>query len=126
MLLVGKMNDSTPLTPHAFLKQISHLWPILKGSLAKVHKPCIRPGCRACQNGEKHPAYIFSFTQNGKRRCMYVPQDLVPIIQQGIKNGRRLEATLYALGEQLIRQHRKHRADKAHRHTAGPKTGSKS
>src|ERR1039457_5528551 len=61
-----------------FLRQLQKLWPAIKGSLAQVRKPCIRPNCPACARDDKHPAFILSFTDKGRRRCMYVPAELVP------------------------------------------------
>src|SRR5437867_12243382 len=61
-----------------FLHQFEKLWPAIKGSLAEVRKPCIRPNCPACAKGDKHRAFILSFTDKGRRRCMYVPAQLVP------------------------------------------------
>lgn len=87
--------------------QFQALWPALKGSLAKVFKACNRKHCPACARGDKHPSWIFSFSQGGRRRCLYVPLALVPTIRQGIKNGRQLEALLYRVGPALIKGYRK-------------------
>jgi len=92
-----------------FLEDVQRLWPVLKGSLAQIRKPCIRPACPACARGEKHPAFILSFTQGGRRRCMYVPAALVCLLQTGLQNGRRLEALLYQLGPALLRHYRQER-----------------
>jgi hypothetical protein len=92
-----------------FLRQLQKLWPAIKGSLAQVRKPCIRPNCPACARGDKHPAFIFSFTDKGRRRCMYVPAELVPQLRQALSNGKALEAFLYQLGPELLRLHRKQR-----------------
>ena len=90
-------------------KELEGLWPLAKGSLAEVRKPCIRKGCTACAKGEKHRAFIFSYMDNKQRRCMYVPQELIPVIHQAIKNGRRLEEILQQMGLQLIREYRERR-----------------
>jgi len=92
-----------------FADQLATLWPPLKGSLAQVKKPCIRKNCPACARGDKHPAWIFSFTEGKRRRCMYVPKELVPLFRQGLQNGRRLEQRLYALGRELLRAYRQQR-----------------
>jgi len=89
-----------------FMKKIEALWPLAKGSLAQVRKPCIRPNCRACSEGRKHKAHIFSFTKGGKRRCMYVPKELVPTLRLAISNGRKLERKLFKLGEAVIKDYR--------------------
>jgi hypothetical protein len=92
-----------------FLRQLEKLWPAIKGSLAEVRKPCIRPNCPACVRGDKHPAFILSFTDTGRRRCMYVPAALVPQLQQALRNGKSLETLLYQLGPELLRQYRQQR-----------------
>src|SRR5437762_12088374 len=92
-----------------FLQQFEKLWPAIKGSLAEVRKPCIRPKCPACAKGDKHPAFILSFTDKGRRRCMYVPAELVPRLRQALRNGKALEALLYQLAPDLLRQYRKDR-----------------
>jgi hypothetical protein len=98
-------------------KNWHRLWPALKGSLAKVYKPCIRSGCPQCAKGAKHPAYILSFTQQGKRHCMYVPQALVATLQHALANGRRLEALLYAQGPRVLKAFRQQRQSPAEKPT---------
>ena len=95
-----------------FLDQLARLWPALKGSLAEVRKPCIRPNCPACKQGDNHPAFLLSFTQAGRRRCMYVPAELVPLLRRGLANGRQLEALLYQVGPALLQAHRQQRDKK--------------
>src|SRR5438105_15837765 len=71
-----------------FLHQFEKLWPAIKGSLAEVRKPCIRPHCPACARGDKHRAFILSFTDKGRRRCMYVPAELVPQLRRPFAKAR--------------------------------------
>ena len=106
-------SDALPQLQQSFLAQLPSLWPPLKGSLALVKKPCIRKHCPACARGDKHPAWIFSFTEGKRRRCMYVPKDLVPLLRRGLQNGRHLEQLLFALGPDLLRAHRQQRAKPA-------------
>jgi hypothetical protein len=91
------------------LRQFQKLWPAIKGSLSEIRKPCIRPDCPACARGDKHPAFILSFTDKGRRRCMYVPAELVPQLRQALRNGKALEELLYQLGPELLRQYRQQR-----------------
>ena len=95
-----------------FLQQLPKLWPAIKGSIAPVRKTCLRPGCRACASGQKHPAFIFSFTQGGKRRCRYVPRQLVPFFERALRNGRQIETLLAELGPALLQQQRQQRTHK--------------
>jgi hypothetical protein len=99
-----------PPEQQAFLDELVALWPLAKGSLAEIRKPCIRPSCPACRSGRKHKAVIFSFTQAGKRRCRYVPAELVPLLRQALGNGRRAEQRLVELGAELLERHRQQRA----------------
>jgi len=89
-----------------FFKKLSALWPALKGSLAQVRKPCTRPNCPACAIGAKHSAYLLAFTDKGRRRCMYVPNAMAPLLERALRNGRRIEELLYATGPALLREYR--------------------
>ena len=89
--------------------QFTALWPALKGSLARVYKPCIRKNCPACARGDKHSAWLLTFTQRGRRCCLYVPLALVPVIRQALQNGRHLEQLLYRVGPALVKEYRQHR-----------------
>jgi len=93
----------------SILKKMASLWPALKGSLALVHKPCIRPGCALCASGKKHPAHMLSYTMEGRRRCMYVPVGLVPLIRKSLENGRKIENLLCQSGPALVSEYRKAR-----------------
>jgi len=95
-----------------FQSRLLPLWPALKGSLCEVRKPCIRPNCAACACGDKHPAFILTFTEKGRRRCMYVPAEMVPALREGLDNGRKLEALLTEVGPMLLRRFREGRAAK--------------
>jgi hypothetical protein len=89
-----------------YLEKILPLWPALKGSLALVRKPCIRPHCRACARGDKHPNYLLAFAQDGRRRCLYVPRALVPALKRALANGRQIERLLFQMGPALVREYR--------------------
>lgn len=86
----------------SFLAEAKKLWPLAKGSLAEVRKPCIRPGCKACATGKKHRAFLFSFKKGDRRRCMYVPLELVKVMRRAIRNGRALEKCMSGMGSELI------------------------
>ena len=86
-------------------KLLAH-WPALKGSLALVRKPCIRPQCRACASGRKHPNYLLAYSHRGRRRCLYVPLAMVPVLKRALRNGRRIEQLLYQMGPALVNEYR--------------------
>ena len=101
-----KQKKQIASTPQRLWNKLHGCWPALKGSLALVHKPCIRPNCRTCASGKKHPNYLLAFTREGRRRCLYVPRAMVPTIKRALHNGRRVEQLLYQMGPALLEQYR--------------------
>lgn len=101
-----KHKNSPSALQRRFLEKVAPLWPALKGSLALVRKPCVRPHCRACARGQKHPNYLLAFNEKGRRRCLYVPQAMVAALEQALDNGRKIEQLLYAMGPALLAEHR--------------------
>lgn len=97
-----------------FLDELAELWPVAKGSLAEVRKPCGRKDCVPCQEGRKHPAFIFTFRRSGKTLCRHVPRDLAPRLRQAIANGRKLEEALVRAGEGLILLNRLDKENRTH------------
>ena len=108
-------SDQADIRKGAFLSEVAELWPMAKGSLAEVRKPCIRPACPACRRGDKHPAYIYSYIEGGRRGCMHVPRELVPRLRQAIQNGRRMEERLVQKGCEMVREYRRLRDLSLHR-----------
>jgi hypothetical protein len=92
-----------------FLAEVQACWPAVLGTMAEVRKRCIRPRCAACAEGRHHPAVLFTFMDQGRRRCLYVPQGFVATLRQALKNGRRLEQRLRQMGADLIRDFRRGR-----------------
>ena len=101
-----KQKQPTVSARQRFWKILQSCWPALKGSLALVHKPCIRPNCPACASGKKHPNYLLAFSHRGKRRCLYVPAAMVPVLRRALENGRRIEKMLYEMGPALLGEYR--------------------
>jgi hypothetical protein len=90
-----------------WLAQLQPLWPAIKGSLALVKKPCIRPQCGACAQGKKHPAWILSVVTGGRRTTLYVPQALVGPIKTALNNGPKIEALLHRGALQMVKDYRR-------------------
>ncbi len=84
------------------LAQIRKLWPAAKGSVAEVRKPCVRPNCKACAEGRRHRAFILSYKEGTRRRCLYVPADRVEALRRAIANGRRIEQLLSLAGARMV------------------------
>ena len=81
-----------------FLRQVSELWPLAIGSLSLRTGPCIRENCSACQRGEGHASYALYGRQKNRRFSVYVPQEMVPLVQQAVDNGRKLQKLIGEAG----------------------------
>ena len=101
-----KQKKQSSSAQQRFWNKLQGYWPALKGSLALVHKPCIRSNCRTCASGKKHPNYLLAFSDEGRRRCLYVPSALVPTLKRALNNGRRIERLLYQMGPALLAEYR--------------------
>ena len=101
-----KQNRTHSSAQKLFQDKLLALWPAIKGSLAEVRKPCIRPNCPVCARGDKHPNYLLAFTHKGRRRCLYVPKAMVSALERALENGRQIEKLLYEMGPALLKQFR--------------------
>lgn len=81
-----------------FLRQVSELWPLAAGSLSLRTGPCIRENCSACQRGEGHASYALYGRKASRRFSVYVPQELVALVQQAVDNGRKLQQLMREAG----------------------------
>lgn len=97
--------------PDRLLRQIQALLPAAKGCVCKIRKPCIRPDCRLCKEGKKHPSFILEWHDGQRRRCTYVPERLVAALRKAIANGRRIERLLSLAGAQMVMEARRHKQE---------------
>lgn len=97
-----KTKKETTDSRQAFIKEVSGLWPLAKGSLSEVRKPCVRKGCKVCEQDGGHKAWIFTYREGGKLKCLHVRPEHVEHMRQAITNGRKLEALLASLGPQVV------------------------
>ena len=90
-------------------RAIKELWPLAKGSLNQIKKSCGRKNCKRCASGQRHLAWLFTFRQAGRQRCMSVPNELVPVLKQAIQNGRELESLIIESGVEWLKIERQKR-----------------
>ena len=85
-------------------ERVAQLCPAARGTVSEVRKPCNRPNCKACASGRKHPAHIYLYTdEEGTRRCLHVPRELVPELRRRLANGRLIDRMLFEAGAQFVR-----------------------
>ncbi len=95
-----------------FHTQVAGLWPAALGSLSLRRSPCIREHCEACARGEQHASFVLYVRVKGRRRGIYIPEELVPTIQQSLDNGRALQQLLYEAGHRYTQAIKRQRAGK--------------
>jgi len=87
--------------------QLQAQGPVLAASLVLLHRTCGKPTCR-CAQGHKHPGHYLTWKEQGKTRSAYVPQALLPQVQQWQNEYRRLKgliAEISQLSLALVRTH---------------------
>ena len=61
----------------------------LAASLSKTQKVCGKPNCK-CAQGEKHPVFQLSWTENGKRRSTHIRPDELDRVRAAVGRYRHL------------------------------------
>jgi hypothetical protein len=100
------------------LKQLVPTGPLLAASLAQVKKRCGQPSCSCHRGGPLHPAHHLTFTEGGKTRTVYVPQDLLPEVQLWVQEYQRLKVLIHEISQvtlALIKGHVPHRRRRGRR-----------
>jgi hypothetical protein len=95
-----------------FRAQAAGLWPAALGSLSFRRSPCVRDRCDACARGDQHPSHVLYCRIKGRRVGIYIPDELVPQIQQSLDNGRALQELLYQAGRRYTNAIKHQRAAK--------------
>jgi hypothetical protein len=93
-----------------FREQSAHLWPAVLGSLSLRRSPCIREQCSACKAGDQHVSHVLYGRHRGRRFALYIPEDLVPEVQQCLANGRALQELLYQAARRYTKALKQERA----------------
>lgn len=67
------------------LTQLLHNEEVLRGSLVTMSRTCGKPNCR-CQQGDKHVSLYLAIRVEGKRKLVYIPEDLEPTVREAVSN----------------------------------------
>jgi hypothetical protein len=82
---------------------LEHL-PAARGTVSEVRKPCTRKGCKRCASGQRHPSFIYVYSDDqGRRRCLHVPRGLVAELRERLNNGRSIDRLLFRAGAEFVR-----------------------
>jgi hypothetical protein len=100
--VVRSKSESPPEVRAWLQQQAADLWPAALGSLSLRRSPCVRKHCRTCLSGEKHASYVLYGRLQGRRVCLYVPEELVPEVRRCLDHGRALQELLYQAGPRYL------------------------
>jgi hypothetical protein len=109
---VPPKNESPRDVERWFRTETAGLWPAALGSLSLRRSPCVREHCDACARGDQHSSYVLYCRNKGRRVGIYIPDELVPQIQQSLDNGRALQELLYQAGRRYTNAVKHQRAAK--------------
>lgn len=73
--------------------------PFIRASVVITRKPCIRKGCRACRDGDKHVSPLLTVSVGGRPKNRYLPQGLIAEAQRRTENYRKSKAVLEQMSE---------------------------
>jgi uncharacterized protein DUF6788 len=97
------------------LKQLVPVGPVLAATLARVQKRCGQPSCACHHGGPLHQAHHLVFSQGGKSRTVYVPQDLLDEVRSWVQEHQRLKARLAEVNQLTLALIRGHVQDRRRR-----------
>jgi hypothetical protein len=97
------------------LKQLVPAGPLLAASLAEVKKRCGQPSCSCHHGGPLHHAHHLTFTEGGKTRTVYVPQDLLTEVRTWVQEYRRLKVLIQEVSQLTVALIKGHVPDRRRR-----------
>lgn len=108
-------NESAADVERWLQEQSAGLWPAALGSLSFRRAPCVRENCQACLKGEQHPSHVLYCRIKGRRLAVYIPEELVPLIERSLENGRALQELLYEAARRYAHALKQERARRGKR-----------
>ena len=72
------------------LKRVGATEEFLRGSVVLMKRKCVRPGCRRCAEGEGHPTWVLTYSENGKTRTVYLGEKRLAEARRLVENYRRV------------------------------------
>jgi hypothetical protein len=87
----------------ARVKEFKLNGPFVIATLVAFRRKCGRPGCH-CQAGEGHPAHHLTYKVKGQTRSVYVPQTLLPEVQQWVREHQRLKPLMRHISQLALAQ----------------------
>ena len=80
------------------LAQLLHDHDVIQGSVVSMSRRCGKADCR-CNEGEKHVSLYLSVRIAGKRRMVYIPEELEDEVRRRVASYREVERLTEAVSE---------------------------
>lgn len=94
------MNKKKLLIKHKKIRDELRLTgPFIEGNLSTSYRICGNKGCRACADGEKHPAMFFTWKEEKTTKSLYVPVSRWKEAKFYSANYKRLKKTIRKLSD---------------------------
>lgn len=84
---------------NAVTDKMLSLRPVIRGAITVLKRPCVRKGCKKCEQGLFHPATYLSVTKNRKTHISYLPKYAIKDVEKAKVNYKKAKALLDALCE---------------------------
>ena len=94
----------------ARVKEFKLQGPFVAASLVTFRRKCVLAGCH-CQSGEGHLAHHLTYKVKGKTRSVYVPQELLPEVQQWVREHKRLKPLMRQISQLALARIQAHVTD---------------
>jgi len=72
------------------LKRLAAAEEFVRGSVVRMKRKCVRSRCRRCAEGEGHPTWVLTFSENGKTRTVYLGEKRLAEARRLVENYRRV------------------------------------
>ena len=72
------------------LKRLIAVEEFVRGSVVLMKRKCVRPRCRRCAEGEGHPTWVLTFSENGKTRTVYLGEKRLAEARRLVEDYRRV------------------------------------
>lgn len=83
------------------LAQLLHDHDFIRGSVVDMVRQCGKSGCH-CVEGEKHVSLYLSVKTEGKRRMVYIPDDLAGEVRRRVDAYREMESLSEAVSDACL------------------------
>ena len=85
-----------------YLRDLRTLGPMIGATLCVRKNKCGNPNCK-CARGEKHESWCLTFKDKGRTKTVHVPREMLPEVQEWVKEHKRAKALLAKISYQSMR-----------------------